>query len=191
MQWLACLLVLCVGCGSATGPAAEVIDPIQLPDIPAKYVSDTTVIPKELVGTYEQQINATPLIDDFNEDQVKSLPLLTRRARVYLQYPHTSPNSSAALTISLHTFTGVANQYDGVVQEICAAAGYEIIYADYFDKLSWHPFYHHSRYTIRSRRALSVGEAAWIADWIITHYGDSIQNAYPWGEPEGTDTSQT
>jgi len=166
--------MLLTGCSAGSGTA--IISP------PASAINDEIVVPAAVLPAYTQlsaELQASNfehfrLLDDSATATLQ--PMAERRALVYLNFkamPQGGRHPSDLFEV--WTLASPEGAYDSLIEKIAAQLDCEIVSETY---ATWNnptdQGYYSTNFTLRSRRAMSVGEYAWMGDWIVSNYGDSI-----------------
>lgn len=167
---IACLAALLAGCGSGKADT--------LFRIPAEYVSDTVVVPPELAAEYAATANIDFDHPVYDPTKASMVPLSLRRAVIYRNFTGITPISADLESIFLRTAPAEDGAYSDTMAALAAQAGLSIIHewhrdADYHR----HPLTTH--FNLQTQKALSVGELAWVADWLLRQKPDIIMIVDP------------
>jgi len=169
-----CAAVLLAGCagGHANFPALEALQ------VPAEYNSDTVVVPPDLADKFAAIVNGKSGIDWYADP--RTIPLDWRRARQYWTWTvgpdpendlvfQLDPRDLTLLTMSTSRAHG-----DFVASELTPLMGYKID-RRYFtvndERAHYHMFY--------QGQSITLGEAAWLADWALRSFPDDVAEVDP------------
>ena len=88
-----------------------------------------------------------------------------------------------ANVIDIHTLPGDKEDLDSLLATIAAMIDFDYNGLDYDDwpgnPLNVNEDFRTGNTWLEGRHALSVGEYAWIADWIMQNYGQYIETLHP------------
>jgi len=166
--------LLALGCtSSASSPSdGEVLQ------IPAHVASDNVVVPSEVLA-YFNDLKANPAgYEDWGPAVYGAWPLGKRRANVYLNYEGLDPGWGDPGSIELWTYASDEGHYDAIAQEVARRTGFTTG-TGYWWSFFRDDMHNTTLYAFHSKRTLSVGETAWVADWIISTYPDVFWDASP------------
>jgi hypothetical protein len=161
---LVLLVMLVAGCTSGS-PDSRLVEP------PISVKTDSVVVPGELASEFAF-LNANLSSDVYTDpNQVSNWSLERHRALGYVFTSGMRPEDWSHHEIELITFTGVENSRDELISDLAQRLGFEIVEEIFLEGPSL--------YTISSPRELTLGEAAWYIDWMISNYSTEIMYANP------------
>jgi hypothetical protein len=168
------LLSLCAVLATACSSGGSIAEPLA---VPPRFVADAPVVPAELSEAYASLVAAGQGYYSRFPEQVGDASLVERRAGVYLNYTDTLQPYQDPFRINLRTYQSEEGQYSALIRKIAERIGFELENESYdsYEGIGFRT----SRFELKSRRALSIGEVAWLADWIVSSYPDVFVCAKP------------
>jgi hypothetical protein len=155
-------------------------------EIPAFAVADDIVMPAELAGAYAQleadyDAGLRPYRDLTDAKIAPTLPLERRRAYLYMNFKGHQPQyrGSDGDMFQVTTLAGEENAHKALLAEVAARTGMVAGESGYNDYYEGEPRFQTTGCFFRIERAVSTGELAWLADWILLNYPREILTVEP------------
>lgn len=168
-------LTLLAGCrskGTEPQPLPE-LPPLTVPTIPAEYFGDTIVVPPELQEKYGALLAGTSGIDWDNVD-VRTLELDWRRAHLFQQF---SDHRTIAALFTVVTFSEPRSLADAIIDQL--AATFSFTKSGYYLASEGRGRYVLGRKFQTPVDVSTVGQTAWLADWMLRQYSNEIEFVLP------------
>ena len=174
MRSLVGLILIVAACTAC----AAISDQNSIVRPPAEVVGDTVVIPEELAADFDyMQEHAGDLGDIYASGSLSTLPLNRRRAITYLYFYGLQPDDWSHDSLGLLTFWTLKNHNDATVVSIAAQLGFVVDKDELYLGSESEPG--QSSYWLLRSTGMTLGEAAWYADWITSRYSGDFMYVEP------------